>query len=108
MNGPVPAPFVRNVSVVAPFSTMKVFLFVIRSGSSATGFAVVNLTAYGPAGWMPSFVRKDICDAPSDPVFGSITRRNVYTTSADVKGLPSQNLTPLRSWNVQTVPLAFG
>ena len=45
MNGPVPAPFVRSVAVVAPFSTMNVFLFVISSGSSATGFAVVNLTA---------------------------------------------------------------
>ena len=77
MNGPVPAPFVRSVAVVAPFWTMNVFLFVIRSGSSATGLAVVNFTAYGPAAVTPLFFRNDICEAPSEPVLGSSTRRKV-------------------------------
>src|ERR1700674_4753200 len=86
---------------------MNAFLLVIRRGSSATGFAVTNFTAYLPTGTMLLRVRNDICDAPSEPVFGSITRRNEYTTSAEVNGLPVQNFTSLRSWNVQTVPLAL-
>ena len=77
VNGPVPAPFVLSVSVLAPFATMYVFLFVISSGSSATGFAVTNLTAYFPAARTLLELRNAIVALASEPVFGSRIRLNV-------------------------------
>ena len=54
MNGPVPSPWSRRSSCLAPSGTMLVNLLLMRTGSSTTGFLVVNVTVRASGALIPS------------------------------------------------------
>ena len=96
--GPVPMPALKSV---VPSFTMWKWKVPRITGRSALGDASRTVTSLGPLATTSSIwsARTFAFDA----VAGSLCRMTENTTSAGVSGLPSWNVTPLRSLKTQVL-----
>src|SRR5689334_24073800 len=107
LNGPAPTGLVYGVPIAGSVhaSAMNASCSATRSANVAPGLLSVATSGVGLA----TFV--EIPDAKScatAPLPGAANRSQFALTAAASNGLPFVNFRPGRSFNVQTVKLAFG
>ena len=105
MNGPVPSPFSRSVSPVAPSGTMLVNLLVMSTGSSTTGFFVLKITVV--ASGARDAVRIEEFEHGAGAGAGLLVEQALEAVDHVGGGevlAAEWNFTPSRSLNVQVRP----